>query len=222
MTGFKNALVSIIYFCSLVPIIFSNELDEPLVVTGLLIDTQGNALEGGKVQIWQTDTKGRYDHPISTLAGLCALDDDFQYFGTATTGVDGNYTFTTIRPGDYVIRPQIHIHVKVFWEDVCQLTTQFYFSDDDANLSSLPDDLILTPTDYFGGGKIVTKNIVLDRGGGGNQQLTSAQEAGPFYPVVDFFDKGPNLVLNDRRLRKSGIRGRKNSKQVLKALASYL
>ncbi|MEZ4639364.1 MAG: hypothetical protein R2856_31120 [Caldilineaceae bacterium] len=83
------------------------------------------------VEIWQTDAVGVYDHPRDP--GTNSRDTSFQFYGTAITDADGWYAFRTIMPGEYEPRPR-HIHFKVKQGDATLLTSQFYFSDDVAQV----------------------------------------------------------------------------------------
>jgi protocatechuate 3,4-dioxygenase beta subunit len=198
----------------------SSKAVDPLTLTGLLLDDNSNPIEGGKVQIWQADENGNYDHPLNSVLGG-QLDPSFQYYGTATTAADGNYTFTTIRPGRYVQRPVIHVHFKIFVDGTLEHTTQFYFTDDGvADVSIYSDTIVVTPVDNGDGSMTATKNLVINMGGGGDAQITAKQPAGPFYPCEDFFDLGPNLILNDRRRKARGLRGGQKAKEIMKSLVT--
>jgi len=163
----------------------------PVRLSGFLLDDDGNAISGGKLQIWQTDTLGTYDHPRS-MNIEDGLDPDFQYYGTATSGEDGSYSFLTIRPEHYPARPESHIHFKIFVDDALVLTTQMYFRDEN---HPYPDSLQLDLSPHEEGGFSTEKNISVELGGGGNNPVTPSQASGPYYPVVDFFDVGNNLIL---------------------------
>ena len=98
-----------------------------LVLTGTLVTTEGAPVQGGAVEIWQTDANGVYLHPGDP--GVADRDPYFQGTGVATVAADGSWSFRTINPGYYEPRPR-HIHVKVFVDGQETLTTQIYFSDD--------------------------------------------------------------------------------------------
>jgi len=171
----------------------------PVRLSGFLLDDDGNAISGGKLQIWQTDTLGTYDHPRS-MNIEDGLDPDFQYYGTATSGEDGSYSFLTIRPEHYPARPESHIHFKIFVDDALVLTTQMYFRDEN---HPYPDSLQLDLSPHEEGGFSTEKNISVELGGGGNNPVTPSQASGPYYPVVDFFDVGNNLILIESVVEKA-------------------
>jgi len=111
--------------------------NRPHSAKGQVIWIQGNVMSedcrpvsNALVEIWQAAASGRYNHPGDT-SGL-ELDPNFQYWGKAITGTNGEYQFKTIIPGHYPagdnwIRPP-HIHFKVFARGFHDLTTQMYFS----------------------------------------------------------------------------------------------
>lgn len=104
-------------------------------VTGRVLDENGQPVEGALVDIWQANTFGRYHHeddPATT-----PLDPNFQGWGMVKTDAEGNYSFTTIKPGAYPAtenwtRPP-HIHYKVSRRGYRELTTQMYFSGESLN-----------------------------------------------------------------------------------------
>jgi protocatechuate 3,4-dioxygenase beta subunit len=77
-------------------------------VEGRVTDTQGAALAGGTVEIWQCDAAGHYHHPGDGDKAAPA----FQGFGRVVLGRDGRYRFRTIRPAPYTGHTP-HIHCKV-------------------------------------------------------------------------------------------------------------
>jgi protocatechuate 3,4-dioxygenase, beta subunit len=100
-------------------------------VSGRVLDVGGRPLAGTRVEIWQCDHHGIYDHPRQ--GGLERRDQAFQGFGQTQTGADGAYRFRTIKPVAYAGRTP-HIHVKVFGPDNRRpLTTQMYLAGDPGN-----------------------------------------------------------------------------------------
>eukprot|EP00980_Cylindrotheca_fusiformis_P016013 scaffold4705_cov108-Cylindrotheca_fusiformis.AAC.7 len=165
--------------------------------SGKLLNDLGEPVSGAHVQFWQTDVNGNYNHPAERSV---TLFPDFQYFGTSSSSDDGSFTFMTRRPGIYPSRPVTHIHFKVWVNGSDVLTSQFYFADED---TQYPDSLILELEEVVMDGGSVTsiptfatnKTIVVDLGFGGDfGPVTPAQPAGPFYPVVDFFQFDSNMV----------------------------
>ena len=83
---------------------------EILHLSGVVVNTKGEAQKDLTIEIWQTDPAGRYKHPGDSTPG--ERDPNFQYWGAAVTAADGSFFFKTIVPGSYEPRPA-HIHYKV-------------------------------------------------------------------------------------------------------------
>ena len=105
-----------------------------LNLSGVVVNTRGEAQENLTIEIWQTDPQGRYKHPGDSTPG--DRDPNFQYWGAATTGADGTFFFKTVVPGAYQPRPA-HIHFKVLRDGKVILTSQIYFRKPDMQ-SRLP------------------------------------------------------------------------------------
>lgn len=99
----------------------------PMIVTGRVQNTRGEALADATVEIWQADATGHYRHPDD--AGDTPLKAGFQGFGRVKTNAQGEYRFRTVKPPAYASRPP-HIHFQVEAPGHSQLVTQMYFSDD--------------------------------------------------------------------------------------------
>jgi len=103
---------------------------EVVILAGRVLDSAGKPITGARVEIWQCDVKGRYLHRGDY--GLNSRDQAFQGFGHDLSGVDGSYSFRTIKPVPYAGRTP-HIHVKVLVDNRERLTTQFYLPDHPGN-----------------------------------------------------------------------------------------
>jgi protocatechuate 3,4-dioxygenase beta subunit len=106
-------------------------------LTGRVLNSQGKPVGGAKVEIWQANTHGRYDHPTDT--NPAPLDPNFQGYGVLVTDAEGRYRFKTIKPGAYPINPANpsnvrppHIHFDVIGAKD-RLVTQMYFPDEPLN-----------------------------------------------------------------------------------------
>lgn len=104
-------------------------------VRGRVLRPNGRPVAGARVQLWQANAAGRYAH--SRDAGNAApLDPNFQGYGVISTGADGAFRFTTIRPGGYMVAragartPHLHWKVAAGGDE---LTTQSYFEGEPAN-----------------------------------------------------------------------------------------
>jgi protocatechuate 3,4-dioxygenase beta subunit len=132
---------------------------EVILVRGRVTDTNGQPLAGARVDIWQANNNGRYDHPDDP--NPAPLDPNFQGIGITHTDADGWYGFKTIKPAAYELkylgmegwRAQ-HIHFKVHHESAADLITQMYFEGDalleqDEDFNKAPEaqrpSLVTTP-----------------------------------------------------------------------------
>ena len=106
---------------------------EVAIVRGTVTDQNAKPLPRVLLEIWNANPRGRYTH-IDDPAEE-PLDPMFYGFGRALTDEDGNYEFSTIRPGGYLARADIgryrpaHVHFSLIggqW----RLITQMYFEGD--------------------------------------------------------------------------------------------
>jgi protocatechuate 3,4-dioxygenase beta subunit len=107
---------------------------ELLYVTGRVLDTKGEPVRGARIEIWQCNAAGRYNHPADT--NTAPLDSNFEGFAVITTGADGTYRFKTVKPGAYPVgknkwRPP-HIHVDVTGRRT-RIISQMYFPGEPLN-----------------------------------------------------------------------------------------
>ena len=131
---------------------------ELILVTGKVMDLQGNPIGGATLDIWQTAPNGLYS----------SQDPDqstYNFHALFTTGDDGCYSFTTVRPVSYTVptdgpvgdilnatgrhpwRPS-HLHYIIKAEGFRSLVTEV-FPDDDPYLDEdtvfgVRDDLVMT------------------------------------------------------------------------------
>lgn len=98
-------------------------VNETMQLSGRVLNQQGQPLTNAKVEIWQCDGAGVYDHPLQR--GRDKYDRNFGGFAAQTTNEQGYYQFTTLYPVPYTGRPP-HIHVKLFHDNKELLTTQLY------------------------------------------------------------------------------------------------
>jgi protocatechuate 3,4-dioxygenase beta subunit len=110
-------------------------IGERMVVTGRVVDNTGRPVRRQLVEIWQANASGRYVHNRDQHPA--PLDPNFTGVGRCLTDDDGNYRFTTVKPGPYpwknhhnAWRPA-HIHFSLFGTAFTQrLITQMYFPGD--------------------------------------------------------------------------------------------
>lgn len=110
-------------------------IGQRIIVQGQVRDSDGRAVPGALVEVWQANSAGRYAHERDQRPA--PLDPHFAGLGRTLTDDQGRYTFTTVRPGAYpwgnhhnAWRPA-HIHFSLFGRAFTQrLVTQMYFPDD--------------------------------------------------------------------------------------------
>jgi protocatechuate 3,4-dioxygenase beta subunit len=149
-------------------------------LTGRVINSKGEPVRGAKLEIWQANAKGRYDHPADI--NPAPLDPNFQGFGVQLTDAEGRYRFKTIKPAAYPINPinpvsmrPPHIHFDISGRKG-RLVTQMYFpgeplNEKDSIFKDLGEDKDAAIGKVLPAGKgfeadslMVTWDIVLDRG----------------------------------------------------------
>ena len=93
-----------------------------LIISGNVLDTDCNPVSNAIVDVWQTDSDGKYHFENFVLRGKVHANDD------------GAYVLDTIFPGKYSESGQFrpaHLHLKVSSPEGLPLTTQLYFEGDE-------------------------------------------------------------------------------------------
>lgn len=111
-------------------------LGQIIEVGGRVLDRQGRPVAGARVELWQCNAAGRYDHP-GDQSGV-ALDPNFQSYADLKTGPDGVFRVTSVMPAAYWVpemgqRRTPHIHFKIAGAAGRPLTTQMYFPGEPMN-----------------------------------------------------------------------------------------
>jgi protocatechuate 3,4-dioxygenase alpha subunit len=111
---------------------------ERVAIRGRVIDGDGRGVPDAVLEIWQADADGRYHHPEHTGAPNDATS--FFGFGRTPTNEQGQFSFTTIKPGPVHGpdgNPQApHLQISVFMRGLLkQLVTRLYFPDEPLNAS---------------------------------------------------------------------------------------
>jgi protocatechuate 3,4-dioxygenase beta subunit len=96
-----------------------------------VVDTDGRAVDGCDVEIWQCDALALYRHPRQPLPPG-GFDAGFQGFGAGRSNPEGLSAFRTIRPVAYPGRTP-HIHLKLRHVNFGELTTQLFVAGDPGN-----------------------------------------------------------------------------------------
>ena len=125
-------------------------IGERIIVVGRVTDEAGRPVRNVLLEVWQANACGRYLHKKDQHDA--PLDPNFHGAGRVLTNANGEYRFTTIKPGAYpwrnhdnAWRPQ-HIHFSIFGNDfLSRLVTQMYFPGDpllplDPIYNSIPDE----------------------------------------------------------------------------------
>jgi protocatechuate 3,4-dioxygenase beta subunit len=100
-----------------------------IFIEGQIMDTDGNPIEKAKIDIWQANAAGRYNHIHDQ--NKAPIDPNFQGWAVVQSGNNGDFRIKTIFPGTYPVskkwtRPP-HIHFKVSKRGYIELVTQMYF-----------------------------------------------------------------------------------------------
>lgn len=110
-------------------------LGERMTVRGRLLDSWGRPVADQLIEVWQANSAGRYIHQRDQHPA--PLDPNFTGAGRAITNAQGEYLFTTIKPGPYPWKNHVnawrpaHIHFSIFGNGFTQrLVTQMYFPGD--------------------------------------------------------------------------------------------
>jgi protocatechuate 3,4-dioxygenase alpha subunit len=109
---------------------------EQVAIAGRVLDGDGKPVPDALLEIWQANSHGKYPHPEDTQDK--PLEAGFQGYGRAPTDENGQFSFTTIKPGpvpgpDGKLQAP-HIAVSVFARGLLRrLVTRIYFPDEAAN-----------------------------------------------------------------------------------------
>jgi len=103
---------------------------ELVYISGRVLDKQCVPVSDAIVEIWQTNSEGKYVK--STLGELLSPAPSFASTGRAVTDNLGRFNFVTVFPGTAGGRaPYIHVHVV--HKDFPTLETEMFFADDRRN-----------------------------------------------------------------------------------------
>jgi protocatechuate 3,4-dioxygenase beta subunit len=110
-------------------------LGERIIVTGRVMDENARPVPNALIEIWQCNAAGRYHHAGDQHHA--PLDPNFGGAGRCVSEANGDYSFTTIKPGAYpwgnhenAWRPA-HIHFSLFGPSfLTRMITQMYFPGD--------------------------------------------------------------------------------------------
>jgi len=144
-------------------------------VHGRVLNARGEPVCNVRMEVWQANSYGRYAHE-SDRNIKAASDPHFQGYAVLRTDNQGNYRFSTIKPGPYptprgdMRAPHIHFEVQ---GRIDRKVTQLFFpgealNDQDRHLRSArrPESLIASVSRSVSGGTelIAEWDIVLATG----------------------------------------------------------
>ena len=157
---------------------------EDMVARGRVLDTDGNPLEGVKIDVWQANDEGFYDVQQK------GIQPDFNLRGVFRTGADGTYWFKAVRPQHYSIpddgpvgellyalgrhpyRPA-HLHYIISKDGYDEVTTHIFD----------PDDPYINNDAVFGVKEsLIAEFVKVDD----PDRVADVGFSGPFYWDVDF------------------------------------
>ena len=116
---------------------------ERIKITGTVFDGDGEPIPDAMIEIWQSDAKGIYNHPLDPRHE--EADPHFRGFGRAENRKEGVYTFKTVKPGSHEGEAP-YINVRLFARGMLMhAITRLYFADEPANendavLNSIPGE----------------------------------------------------------------------------------
>jgi len=148
-----------------------------LHIAGRVINRRGEPVAGARVELWQANSFGRYNHPSDP--NPAPLDPDFEGYGVQLADSEGRFRFITIKPGPYpadnggVRTPHIHFDITGHTD---RRATQLFFegeplNDKDRILQQVPRNreslivgLLPPPPGEDPASRLVKWNVVLPRG----------------------------------------------------------
>jgi len=109
---------------------------ERFTIHGRLFDGDRKPVNDGAIEIWQANAKGGYTSSAHTQGA--PGESGFRGFGRILTGADGEFLFSTIKPGRVPgpggVLQAPHLAVVIFMRgSLRHLLTRLYFPDEPAN-----------------------------------------------------------------------------------------
>lgn len=98
---------------------------------GIVLDGAGSPVPDALLEVWGADREG---HPSTERGSLHRDPHGFTGFGRAATGADGQYAFSTVKPGAHRRGSAPYVVLAVFARGLLHhLLTRAYFADEAAN-----------------------------------------------------------------------------------------
>ena len=111
---------------------FYRAFGEVIFIQGTVTDSFGVPIQGALVEIWQTNSAGKYHTLLEPNSEY--IDKYFSMSGRAISDNLGHYHFITIMPGSNPGRAP-HINMNVYHPKFGRLETEMYFEDHPYNLT---------------------------------------------------------------------------------------
>jgi protocatechuate 3,4-dioxygenase, alpha subunit len=131
---------------------------ERVIIQGRVLDGDGQAVPDAVLEVWQADASGEYAQRVGLDAK--AGEGAFFGFGRIPTDANGNFHFSTIKPGCVGApdgtRQAPHILVSVFARGLLtRLVTRIYFPEEPLNES----DFVLSKVEAGRRGTLMAKPV---------------------------------------------------------------
>lgn len=88
-------------------------IGEAITLQGKVLDVFGRPISGVKIEIWQCDGQGIYDHPNQPSQNK--FDPSFSGFGATVTEEDGRYFFSNTVSCPIQLKTSSHSRQTVAW-----------------------------------------------------------------------------------------------------------
>lgn len=111
---------------------FYRAFGEIIFIQGALTDSFGVPITGAIIEIWQTNSAGKYHTLLDKNSEY--IDKYFNMSGRTITDNLGNYSFITIMPGSIQGRAP-HINMNIYHPKFGKLETEMYFEKHPYNIS---------------------------------------------------------------------------------------
>lgn len=101
-------------------------------ISGRVFDVRGNPIPGARIELWQANAAGRYDHPSDV--SKAPLDPHFQGFAAIHADSAGAWRIITVKPAGYdspIGKRPPHIHFDVSGKSHRNIA-QLYFPENSA------------------------------------------------------------------------------------------
>jgi protocatechuate 3,4-dioxygenase alpha subunit len=114
----------------------ANTVGERVTISGRIFDGDDAPIPDAVMEIWQANAYGKYAHPEDTQEK--PVDPAFSGYGRIPTGDQGQFAFTTIKPGSVSLpaaTPQApHLSISLMMRGLLRrLTTRIYFPNEPLN-----------------------------------------------------------------------------------------